>query len=672
MMATAIIRNPGEGLVKGGQMHHALGDKRVIILMICILVNLVGRLTVAYAQDANSVSETSKYQTEKMVSLWDSLVTVKMEAHGVPGVAVVAVSGDAILYSKGFGYANTEAGLPVQPDQTIFRLASISKVVTATAVMIAAGEGAVILREDVNSYLNEFRVPDRNGSVINLRHLLTHTAGFDDKYIGKSVPTHKSTPSLESYLQEDLPDRVMPPGEIFSYSNQGIALAGYVVGEATGQDFAAYCAQHLFTPLQMPAATFRLEEGNHDRLARGYVDQNGTKIPFPVDHLKDYPAGQLLATPNEFAHFMMMHLNRGKFKDNRILEDSVVASMQSVQFKHHPRLHSAVGYAFMLWEHNGIRIVGHDGGYPGIQTRMWLMPDKGMGIFIAVNQLAGDFMNEISYGFIDRFFQTKENGTADQPAGRQANDDITGLDEPVDRFTGTYRMTRYPRATMDKMGVLMGQVGHELTLWQDRENHLMMFDHTGNERRLVQVEPLLFRSLDDDYYMSFRENNSGSITHLFTDGVSAFEKTSWVYTAGVQRYVWGICLLALFGYFIIYLLQNLRSGKSAPTTVDHWVGWGSGLLLLHFLQVGLVVNLLIPHSQLMGGFPYGLPDVMYFVQLFPWLAAGFSLVFIYQIVKRWREGGNFGWWAGYYGLFVVTLVIYFNVLHYWNLLGFRF
>lgn len=184
-----------------------------------------------------------------IASWFDSIVPVKLNETNAPCLVVSVTHADSIVFKAGYGYADLENKVPADPDKTIWRLASISKVVTGTAVMQLAEQGLVDLDRDVNDYLKDLEIPEDYNQPVTLRHLLTHTAGFDDRYIGKSFRTKAQLPPLRDFIRDILPDRIHPPGRVYTYSNVGNALMAVVVEDVTGTDFNDYCTRNIFCRL---------------------------------------------------------------------------------------------------------------------------------------------------------------------------------------------------------------------------------------------------------------------------------------------------------------------------------------------------------------------------------------------------------------------------------------
>jgi CubicO group peptidase (beta-lactamase class C family) len=153
----------------------------------------------------------------------DGFFAQQLEGYDIPGATVSVVSDGKVLFAKGYGEADVEANEPVVADETLFRIASTSKLFTSTAVMQLVEEGRLDLNEDVNAYLDDVEIPDTYpGEPVTLRHLLTHTAGFEESFTGTGARGAADVEPLGEYLSGKTPERVRPPGEAIAYSNFGM------------------------------------------------------------------------------------------------------------------------------------------------------------------------------------------------------------------------------------------------------------------------------------------------------------------------------------------------------------------------------------------------------------------------------------------------------------------
>jgi CubicO group peptidase (beta-lactamase class C family) len=162
-------------------------------------------------------------------AFFDGVVNVQLESKHIAGAVVTVVVGDKVVFAKGYGYADIGKRRKVDPEKTMFRIGSISKLFTWTAVMQQVEEGKLDLNTDVNTYLKDVQIPATYEQPITLKHLLTHTPGFDDYVIGLFAHKADEIQPLADVLKAQMPTRVRPPGVIASYSNHGTAIAGYAV-----------------------------------------------------------------------------------------------------------------------------------------------------------------------------------------------------------------------------------------------------------------------------------------------------------------------------------------------------------------------------------------------------------------------------------------------------------
>ncbi|MGE5776114.1 MAG: serine hydrolase domain-containing protein, partial [Chloroflexota bacterium] len=192
----------------------------------------------------------------ELEAFMDGVMAAKMSENHIPGAVVVVVKDGEVLLSKGYGYADLETRTPVDPEKTLFRPGSVSKLFVWTSVMQLVEQGKLDLNADVNDYL-DFTIPDTYPEPITLKTLMTHTPGFEDKGEDLFVIKPENVISLEAYLKKNIPARVFAPGTIGAYSNYGTALASYIVERVSEMPFYEYVETNIFSPLEMTHATFR-------------------------------------------------------------------------------------------------------------------------------------------------------------------------------------------------------------------------------------------------------------------------------------------------------------------------------------------------------------------------------------------------------------------------------
>lgn len=205
----------------------------------------------------------------------DGYLPYALQTGDIPGAVVVVVKDGKVLTSRGFGFANVEKRTPVDPERTLFRPGSISKLVTWTAVMQLVESKKLDLDRDVNTYL-DFNIPPHDGQPVTLRQLMTHTAGFEEA--AKDIIFYDAAHlrPLGALLKTWVPERIYVAGTTPAYSNYATALAGYIVERASGELFEDYVDRHIFAPLGMQSASFRqpLPEKLAAQMATGYSSRD--------------------------------------------------------------------------------------------------------------------------------------------------------------------------------------------------------------------------------------------------------------------------------------------------------------------------------------------------------------------------------------------------------------
>jgi len=265
-------------------------------------------------------------------------------------------------------------------------VASISKLVTATAVMQLVEAGKVDLNADVNTYLAGFKITPNYPEPVTLAHVLTHTAGFDDRYLGIAAPMSQMIEPLGQYLARSMPPRVLPPGKTFLYSNHAFGLAGHIVESVSGQEFNTYVQTSVFNPLGMQSTSFGVPYPLPQDIAVPYF-KGGNEGGFTrgeLDRIRFGPAGDMITTAADIGQFMLAHLNKGTLGEEQLLSEQTAERMQAEHFTQVEGL-DGWGYGFMEGHRNGVRWIGHDGSWIGFCAQLVLVPETKSGFFVAYN-----------------------------------------------------------------------------------------------------------------------------------------------------------------------------------------------------------------------------------------------------------------------------------------------
>ena len=337
---------------------------------------------VTSAQDA---APTGAALTAADLGTWlDGLLPYALRTADIPGAVVVVVKDGEVLLQKGYGYADVASRTPVDPQLTLFRPGSVSKLFTWTAVMQLVEQGKLDLDADVATYL-DFPIPARGDKPITLRNIMTHTPGLEDTARALIYTDPKQLSSLGDTVKHWVPTRIFDPGTTPAYSNYATALAGYVVERVSGESFDDYVDKHIFEPLQMRNATFRqpLPERLQAQMAKGY-HLGSDKDPKDYELVGPAPAGSLAATGADMARFMLAHLADGAYGDARILKAETAKQMHETALDLLPPL-LTMRLGFYETSVNGHRAISHGGDTQWFHSDLSLFLDDGVGLYISMN-----------------------------------------------------------------------------------------------------------------------------------------------------------------------------------------------------------------------------------------------------------------------------------------------
>jgi CubicO group peptidase (beta-lactamase class C family) len=436
----------------------------------------------------------------------DALIPSQLRNRNIAGAVVSVVKDGQVLFQKGYGYADVEKKKPVLPDQTLFRPGSISKLFTTTAVMQLVEQGKLDLDRDINDYL-DFPIPKTYPEPVTLRQLLTHTGGFEETLKNLFVPNEGDLKPLRTYLVNELPARIFPPGKIPSYSNYGFTLAGYIVERVSGEKFERYIENHILKPLGMNNSTFDqpLPPKLAPQISKGYL--SASKKPRDFEFVQVAPAGALSTTAADMTRFMLAFLQDGSVDGVAILKPETVRQMQTRQFELNPMI-CGLGITFMEYWMNPVRAIGHAGDTVYFHSDMVLVPDAHVGYFISYNSLGksvGGGRGEILRAFMNRYFPNLGERNVDVDAETQKSDGR--------KVSGVYDGTRRADTTFLRIVALLDQ----FSVSSDKDGILTVEENknqSGELNKWQEIAPLVYREIDGSERIAFRSDASGTVREM--------------------------------------------------------------------------------------------------------------------------------------------------------------
>jgi CubicO group peptidase (beta-lactamase class C family) len=452
----------------------------------------------------------------------DGIVTNRMQEARVPGAVVTVVKGDRVIFNKGYGFANLEQNRAVDPDKTLFRIASVSKVFNAMAAMRLIDEGLIGVNEDVRPRLAAAGLELDNEAYgpVTLKDLLTHTAGIRDL----SIPNLTSTLDprlvlpLGVYLQKCLPLRWQEPGETMLYTDHGITLAGYVVEVVAKTNFPEAVREKVLRPLGMTHTCYTVPEEQRSNLAVAYSHGDSGYEATPFRYCNFGPAAGVLTTGSDMARLMIRQLSGCK----EFLKPQTVKLMHEPQYADDARLgvQWTCGFVYETHPFGEETYLFHFGGAYGFQSVLGLSLKREIGVFVAQNR-GGMRIFQLT-DFLDALSGERKTGTPTRP---QSSAIPSAVMADIESVTGTYVLNRtlsrgigIPKEEYVYVRYVNEIKGIEVAYWQTKDNPL----------RFVHVAPGLYRSPNGGYQVSFRKSKDGK-TYLIdynTRGDGAFQRIS--------------------------------------------------------------------------------------------------------------------------------------------------
>ena len=438
-----------------------------------------------------------------VTDLLDRFVPDQLRRSAIPGAVVVVIKDGKILASKGYGVAEVETGRPMTADRTLMNVASIKKLFEGVAIMQLVEQGRLDLDQDVNAYL-DFSITTPSGGVpVTLRRLMTHRAGFEDRFKTSS----RSFADL-------LPYRLFPYGDVPAYSNYGAALSGYILARVSGRPTSDYVMDNVLSPLGMSSSSFSVRPPTAlvPLLATGYRVKPG----FPPARLDEYFTDlQLYATGDDMGRFIRAVLDGGVIDGRRILRPETLATMMTPQVA---APLSSIGLYFYEHEVGGMRFIMHRGDTGAFQSDLLFQPEAGFALFVTYNAEGdGNPRDDLEEAIIDRYFVRPPkivSSFAPRPADAEA-------------VAGWYEHTRRSDSNLFSIEELFTQ----RRVLANPDGSIT----TGNAGWFVknpawtvrhEVAPLIFEAPNGEKW-AFETKRGGLEILELADGTSGRERVAW-------------------------------------------------------------------------------------------------------------------------------------------------
>ncbi len=612
-------------------------------------------------------------------NFFDDFVPTYINEMNMAGMTISAVQNDTILFSKGYGYANIEQNKLVDSNRTLFRIASISKVITMIGIMQLVEQGLIDLHVDLNSYLSSFQIPETFSEPITLYHLLTHSTGFEDIPMMIYKDSDGIPLSLEEICKINLPKRIRPPGSILSYSSYTITFVGFLIEAITSQAFEKYINEHIFIPLGMNSSTFIQPIPSHleENLAQGYAYKDGNFYPKKSPISSNRPAGAVSSTALDLGKFMLAILNNGTYNGIELLKSETIDLILSKQISYFPEMPSV---CFTFWEDYsyGQRILIHTGDRNYFHSKMMLFPELNFGLFFSFNtwdqdkystaEIATAYKLQWDFGqkFLEYFFSNESTIIS--------SNSINGGESRLKEVVGTYRITVFPFDNIGKSLFLFAYSNSVFKLTAN-ENRTLNF----NGITLIETSPYIYQSFDGQYLIGFIKDENGKIAYAQQNIHPTFllEKLAWHETPKFQ-YILLFMILMVFILSLIYWMSSFiyRKFTKKPRQIT---------LIRKSQTLGMVVSIFgiftlfmnVVYWLFLFDYDESSAKTAKFLMILPILSIFLVGFLIYYSICLWKKKikpENKSTWNNgvniHYTIFTIIQIFFIYFLKYWNFFGF--
>ena len=581
--------------------------------------------------------------------------------HSPSGVVSLMIEGE-VVFSKGYGYQDVEKGIRVDPNTTLFRPGSISKLFTWVSVMQQVERGNLDLDVDINQYLNTFQIEDSwPGQPVTLRDILSHTAGFEDGAVGYLIldDVSRIVPLAKS-LASHIPARVNPPGKHTAYSNWGTAVAGLIVANVSGLEFNDYVQKNIFDLLEMKSATFvePLPQALAPNMAQSYGWKDGKYVLENFEIITNFgPAGSSSVSSLDMANFARAVLNNGTFVNSKgdsvqLLSAETMKKMLSTLYTQDPRI-GGMSYGFINYPFKGINMIGHDGATMVFKSHFGLSLEKNMMLFYSFSGPGGKSVFDALKGeFYDYFFPSQEVSSI--------NASINGFSQRAADFVGSYQPWR---SSFTKMEALMAAL-KEVKVAAMPDNTLLIDD-----KRYIEIDHNLFRPIDGETLIAFQKNEAGEITGFMNETLPVGQMSKVPFYRSLLFFI----LIVVFSsvIFIEVILHRIYQAKIIKTLSNNEKHAMTASLVIAVSLLAFVI-LAIVGVVTARNLAYEIPWLIPFSLYFPVIAAIATTFLIIVLLQLWRSKTTkkmIRLRLTLVAIFSVVMILFYD---YWNLLGFNY
>ena len=597
----------------------------------------------------------------------DGFMPQQLEQADIAGAVIGVVKDGQLLFARGYGHSDYEKKSPVSAENTLFRPGSISKLFTWTSVMQQVEQGKLQLDRDVNDYL-DFKVPANFGKPTTLRDIMTHRSGLEETIKDLFFGSDKDLRPISEYLPAHLPKQIYAPGTIPAYSNYATTLAAYIVQRVSGQPFEEYVEQHIFKPLNMTHATFRqpLPDNLKPLMSNGYDRASEGAKPF--EYVEVAPAGSLSASAEAMTHFMIAHLQNGRYGDAQILKSETAIQMHTRQ-EGWPSTMNAQALGFYEESRNGHRIIGHGGDTELFHSDLHLMLNDNVGFFVSYNSQGRDDVSPrdvLFQKFMDRYF----------PATPTSEPTLSTAAQDAQQVAGLYKVSR--RLESNVLAVLT--LLDETEVMVDKKDNTIFIDDgfknaNGVPKHFREIGPMLFRDVNGQDKLAFVKDPDGRLIMYIDYPFMVFQKIESIFDKTGANYVIAGFSLGVIALTILFwpVAAVLRHHYGKPLSLDPRARRMRLILrIVCALDILFVIGFVAAFSALErpGGLGARGDLALHLIQIVGVLGCIGSLFAIVAAIVSWTDKEQWLWYRIWNVLLALACVGCLWFALHWHLLAF--
>lgn len=446
----------------------------------------------------------------------DACVQQEMEQKDVPGAAIAIAQDDEIVYERGYGVKHREEGGAVDKD-TLFRIGSITKMMTAAAVMQQVEQGRVDLNAPVTRYASEFEVAGPwTASQMTVWNLLTHSTGFPDRLYLPDIDGPATPAALSNWADTQSEVQLYaPPSSFWNYSNPNFTLAGLVVQRASDMLYHEYMAKKVWAragmtrTMLLPAEALAYDNYTYGHYPDPFTGEPVIDAPDAYDNWWAAPAGYAFSTPGDLVRWAQLLMDGG----GDVLAPESAAAMQDEQIWMHYTPEQSYGYGVFTDVLSGVEIRHHGGNIPGWGAMMLWVPERDFAVSVLGNTTLS--MNSSTVCATVTMLGLEQ----------QEPPDYSTDPDTWDRYTGTYHVLDY-FSTMDPAGFQYEAVVTKA------DNTLRLAFPTMPDplHPTVPFSRTLEQAVLDTFLLDFDLDGQGDLDVTFIEDPEASDQTKWMRT----------------------------------------------------------------------------------------------------------------------------------------------